>query len=198
MTFAVCAVVVSCASPSRDAQTKSGIESSYLLVSAGDADEADSDFLAVIDLRSGSPDLGKAIATMPTGMKSSMPHHMEYAMPPAGELLFMNAHHHEMSMLVDVSNPRALRVVKTFMPPPPLRFPHDYSRTPKGTRLVGFLRSEGQSIDPAETVTPGNYGGIAEYSAEGVCCVRRWRATRAANPCGPTHSRCSRISTGSW
>lgn len=166
VAFAVCAVV-SCASPSRDERAKSGEPSPYLLVSAGDADEADSDFLAVIDLRAGSSDIGTAISTLPTGMKASMPHHMEYVMPPVGELLFMNAHHHEMSMLVDVSKPRMLRVAKTFMPRAPLRYPHDYTRTPKGTRLVGFLRSEGQSIDPAETVTPGNHGGIAEYSADG-------------------------------
>ena len=163
----VCAVV-SCAPPTRDAQSTPASESSYLLVSAGDADEVDSDFLAVIDLRPESADLGKVIETMPTGMKASMPHHTEYALPPAGELLFMNAHRHEMTMLVDVSNPRALRTVKTFTPPPPLRFPHDYTRTPTGTRLVGFLRSEGASIDSAETVTPGNSGGFAEYSADGA------------------------------
>lgn len=166
VVFAACAVV-SCAPASRDQQTKAGEPSPYLLVSAGDGDEADSDFLAVIDLQAGSAGIGTAISTLPTGMKASMPHHMEYVMPPAGELLFMNAHHHETSMLVDVSNPRALRVAKTFMPPAPLRYPHDYTRTPKGTRLVGFLRSEGQSSDPAETATPGNHGAIAEYSANG-------------------------------
>jgi hypothetical protein len=169
----------------RDAQTKPGVESSYLLVSAGDADEADSDFLTVIDLRSESPDLGKAITTMATGMKGSMPHHTEYAMPPGGEFLFMNAHHHEMSMLVDVSNPRALRAVKTFAPPPPLRFPHDYSRTPGGTRLVGFLRSEGTSIDPKETVTPGNYGGIAEYSADGSLLRQAMAGNAGGTPVRP-------------
>src|SRR5688500_8268035 len=109
--FSVCAVI-SCAPRSPDAQTKPGVESSYLLVSAGDADEADSDFLAVIDLRSESPDLGKAIATMPTAMKGSIPHHTEYAMSPGGEFLFINAHHHAMSMLVDVSNPRAIHSVQ--------------------------------------------------------------------------------------
>ena len=184
VTVAVCAVV-SCAPPSRDAPPKPGIGSSYLLVSAGDADGADSDFLAVIDLRSDSPDLGRAIATMPTGMKSSMPHHMEYTMPPAGEFLFLNAHHHEMSMLLDVSNPRALRVAKTFTPPPPLRFPHDYSRTPNATRLVGFLRSEGKSIDPEETVTPGNYGGIAEYSADGVLLRQAMAGNAGGKPVRP-------------
>ena len=163
-----CTALVACGAPSREAQVQSGAESPYLLLFAGDQDEADSDFLAVIDLRPDSPDFGKAFATTPIGMKASMPHHMEYATPPAGELLFMNAHHHEMSLLVDVSDPRAPRVVKTFDPPAPLRYPHDYSRTPKGTRLVGFLRSDGASPDPAETATPGNSGGIAEYTADGV------------------------------
>ena len=185
VAFAVCAVLFSCAPPSRDEQTKPGEPSPYLLVFVGDADGADSDFLTVIDLRSDSPDFGKAIATMPTGMKTSMPHHMEYAMPPADELLFMNAHHHEMSMLVDVSNPRAPRVAKTFLPPAPLRYPHDYSRTPKGTRLVGFLRSEGKSIDPSETATPGNYGGIAEYSADGVVVRQAMAGNAGGKPVRP-------------
>jgi hypothetical protein len=143
-------------------------DSPYLLVFAGDEDEADSDFLAVLDVKPGSPDFGKAIATTPIGMKASMPHHMEYVLPPAGELLFMNAHHHEMSLLVDVADPHAPRIAKTFDPPSPLRFPHDYSRTPTGTRLVGFLRSEGASPNPRETMVPANHGGIAEYSADGV------------------------------
>lgn len=165
---AVCLALVACTAPSREVQVESGSESPYLFLFAGDQDEADSDFLAVIDLRPESPDLGNVIATTPIGLKASMPHHMEYSMPPEGEFIFMNAHHHELSMLVDVSDLRAPRVVKTFDPPPPLRYPHDYSRTPKGTRLVGFLRSQGQGPDPTETVTPGNHGGIAEYSAEGT------------------------------
>ena len=114
-----------------------------------------------------------------------MPHHMEYATPPAGELLFMNAHHHELSLLVDISDPRAPRVAKTFTPPAPLRFPHDYSRTPKGTRLVGFLRSEGPSPDPAETVTPGNHGGIAEYTADGVLLRQAMAGNAGSKPVRP-------------
>ena len=62
---AACAVVVACAGPSRETQVP-GQESPYLLLFAGDQDEADSDFLAVIDLRPDSHDFGKAIATMPT------------------------------------------------------------------------------------------------------------------------------------
>src|SRR5688572_658200 len=124
-----CSVVFACAPSSRDAQSQTGGESPYVLVFAGDKDEVESDFLAVIDLRLTSPDLGRAIATMPIGMTSSMPHHMEYVLPPAGEFLFMNAHHHEMSFLVDVTNARVPKLTKTLTPPAPLRFPHDYSRT---------------------------------------------------------------------
>ena len=160
-------VLFACASPSRDGQLASQVGSPYLLIFAGDRDEAESDFLAVIDLQRDSPTRGKAVATTPINMKASLPHHMEYATPPAGELLFMNAHHHETSLLVNVSDPRAPRVVKTFAPPSPLRFPHDFSRTAKGTRLVGFLRGEGPSPDAAEKATPGNHGGIAEYTADG-------------------------------
>jgi hypothetical protein len=151
--------------------------SPYLLVFAGDEDGASSDFLAVIDLRPGV-DSGKAIATTPIGLTKAMPHHMEYALPPAGELLFMNAHHHEKSLMVDVGDPRAPRIVKTFAPPPPFRYPHDYYRTPTGTRLVGFLRSEGASPDTAEKIMPGNHGGIAEYAADG----RLLRTASAAVP----------------
>lgn len=142
-------------------------DSPYLILFLGDKDEADSDFLATIDLRADSDELGEVIATTPIGMTASMPHHMEYQSPPEGELLFMNAHHHELSLMVDVADPRAPRVVKTFMPPAPLRFPHDYSRTPAGTLLVGFLRSDGPSPDPEDTLIPGNHGGIAEYTTDG-------------------------------
>lgn len=164
---ALCGVAtLACSSP-QPLRVTVGEDSPYLLVSAGDADAADSDFLVVFDVRAGSPTFGEVISTMPTGMKNSLPHHTEYALPPAGELLFLNAHHHETTLLVDVSDPAALRVVHTFQPPPPLRFTHDYTRTPTGTRLVGFLRSDGPSIDTTEAESPGNSGGIAEYSVDG-------------------------------
>lgn len=109
-TAALLAALVLCASVPDVARAQSVADSPYLLVFAGDQDEADSDFLAVIDVRRASTSFGKAIATTPIGMKASMPHHMEYVMPPAGELLFMNAHHHELSLLVDLSDPRAPRI----------------------------------------------------------------------------------------
>lgn len=144
-----------------------GNPSPYLLIFAGDSDKSDSDFLTVIDANPNSETVGEPLHSVSTGMTDSMPHHMEYTAPPAGEPLFMNAHHHEMSMIVDISDLSALKIQKTITPPKDLRFPHDYTRTPSGTRLVGFLRSDGASPDNEETLTPANHGGIAEYSQSG-------------------------------
>jgi len=144
-----------------------GDPSPRLLIFAGDTDTVDSDFIAVMDITPDSESQGDPIHSTPTGMTGSMPHHMEYTPPPAGEPLFMNAHHHELSMIVDVSDLSAIKIQKTIAPPETYRFPHDYTRTPTGTRLVGFLRSDGQSPDADETLVPANHGGIAEYSQSG-------------------------------
>ena len=140
--------------------------SPYLLVFAGDKDGAEEDFLAVIDVRPGSTSVGKAVATKPIGHRGSMPHHMEYELPPAGKLLFANAHHPEETLLVDVADPLAIEVRKRVRPPAPLRFPHDYARLPNGNVLTGFLRSDTPGHDARDKASPG-HGGIAEYDNRG-------------------------------
>lgn len=162
-----CVAMSACGAPGRPV-AEAETASPYLLVFAGDDDKAESDFLAVIDVAGGSATTGTAIATLPIEMRDSMPHHMEYSLPPRGELLFVNAHHHEKTLLVDFSNPRRPRVARTIDPPAPFRYPHDFYRTRTGTRLAGFLRSEGPSPFPGETAIPGNHGGIAEYAADGT------------------------------
>lgn len=163
----ICAWLVACTPSAADKTPAAGTDSPYLLVFAADDDMKESDFLAVFDVGAGSDQRGKVVATTPLGLTMAMPHHMEYVLPPKGEPLFVNAHAHERTLLVDVGQPLAPKILKSFSPPAPLRYPHDISRTPTGTRLVGFLRSEGESIDTAETAKPGNSGGIAEYSANG-------------------------------
>lgn len=145
-----------------------GVDSPYLFLFAGDDDERHSDFFLTIDMAPNSATKGQPISTTPIGYKGSMPHHMEYTAPPSDEPIFMNGHHDEVSLVVDVSDPRAMSVKTTFQPPEKLRYPHDYERTENGTRLVGFLRSEGPSPDPNETIEPGGHGGIAEYTIDGT------------------------------
>lgn len=159
-------VLAACSQKSEDIAVK-GEASPYLFIFAGDQSHDDADFLAVLDVDPASNTIGEPVSSTPIGHKHSMPHHMEYVAPPAGEPIFMNAHHHELSLIVDIDDPQGLVIEKTFQPPESLRYPHDYERTAQGTRLVGFLRSEGPSPDPSEDMEPGGHGGIAEYSQDG-------------------------------
>lgn len=171
-TVSVVAGVLALASCSEEPQdvvdiALKGNASPHLLIFAGDNNKRDSDFLVTIDVDPKSETKGKPLATTLMGHIDSMPHHMEYVAPPAGEPIFMNSHHNELSYIVDISDPTSTIIKKTFKTPETFRFPHDYSRTFEGTRLVGFLRSDGPSPDPEEETSPGGHGGIAEYTNEG-------------------------------
>ncbi|HEX8358861.1 MAG TPA: hypothetical protein VF613_02005 [Longimicrobium sp.] len=141
--------------------------SPYLLVFAGDRDEADEDFFAVIDVRPGGSKAGQVVSTTRIGTRASMPHHMEYELPASGESILANAHHHETTLLLDVSDPRKPVIERTFGPPAPYRFGHDFARLMNGNLLLGFLRSEGPSPNAADPLVPGGHGGIAEYTSRG-------------------------------
>ena len=161
------AVGLSACATSPQATRVPSVGSPYLFVFAGDKDEKDDDFFAVIDIRRGSPTAGQSVATLPIGMKASMPHHMEYLTPARGSLLFANAHHHEANLLIDTTDPRSPKIARRLKAPAPLRYPHDFARLANGNLLVGFLRSDGPSPVAEEKLVPGGHGGLAEYTPGG-------------------------------
>ena len=168
--FLVCLgalLLVSCGEPAQQSTIPLTGSSPHMLLLVGDQDEQDEDFITVIDVDPASSQRGQPIGSTPIGHKASMVHHMEYVAPPKGEPIFMNAHHHELSLIVDIDDPTNPKITESFQPPEDFRFPHDYARTDSGTRLVGFLRSEGASPNLNEKTDPGNHGGIAEYSQTG-------------------------------
>ncbi len=167
LVFLLSAMVAGCAVSPRADTSVALDRSPYVFVFAGDKDEKHEDFFAVIDVRPDSATVGRTVATLPIGMKASMPHHMEYWTPPRGNLLFANAHHHEANLLIDTSEPLKPRIARRLSPPAPLRYPHDFVRLPNGNLLVGFLRSDGPSPVPEEKLVPGGHGGIAEYTGGG-------------------------------
>jgi hypothetical protein len=130
----------------------------YLYVWAGDKDEKDSDFMAVVDVAPGSATYGEVVATEPVGMGGTLPHHTEYELPARGRLLFANGHHHEQIFLFDTDSAERPRLVRALPPVPPYRYPHDFLRLPSGNVLVGFLRSEARR--PA---TPCGRAGTAGW-----------------------------------
>jgi hypothetical protein len=142
--------------------------SRFLYVWAGDKDEQDSDFLAVVDIGPASPTYGQVVTTEPVGMSGTLPHHLEYQLPDSTQLLFANGHHHEQIFLfniVDAAHPRLVRQLPPFAP---YRFPHDMVRLPNGHVLIGFLRSDGPSPLAGDSTSPGGHGGIAEVDSSGA------------------------------
>jgi hypothetical protein len=166
MLLCLCAFLGGCAAFHRLA-APAAAGSPYIFLFAGDKDEKDEDFFAVIDVRPKSSTLGRTVATVPIGLKGSMPHHLEYWTPAAGHLLFANAHHHETTLLVDASEPLKPRIARRMKPPAPLRYPHDFARLENGKVLAGFLRSDGPSPAAEEKLVPGGHGGLAEYTSGG-------------------------------
>ena len=91
-----------CARPDLPQASTTG--ASHLFVWAGDADEEDSDFLAVIDARRSEPTYGQVVATLPVGARATMPHHTEYEYP-SNDILFVNGWVAGRTFLIDLRNP---------------------------------------------------------------------------------------------
>ena len=156
-------VILSCASPASPGDSPARI----LYVWAGDKDEKDSDFLAVVDVDPKSPTYGDVLSTTPVGMGGSLPHHLEYQVPADGELLFGNGHHHEAVFLFDLSREGQPTLAGRADSAPPYRFPHDFARLPNGNVLIGYLRSNGPSPAGGDSTNPGGHGGLAEFTPDG-------------------------------
>ena len=156
------------------AAAAAGAEASarYVYAWAGDADEKDSDFLAVIDADPGSKGYGTVVATAPTGFKATMPHHTEYETPP-GSTLFADGWKASHSFVLDVSDPLKPRVAANFTRAGEYSYPHSFARIPNGNVLATF-QSIGDKYAPP--------GGLAELDGQG----RLVRGSPSATPDIPT------------
>lgn len=161
--------VVLCAPPVTAAAEK---PAHYLYAWAGDDDEKDSDFLAVIDADPNSKSYGAVVATAPTGFKATMPHHTEYETPP-GTTLFADGWKSSHSFVLDVSNPLRPRVAEDFTRAGQYSYPHSFARIHGGHVLATF-QSIGDKYAPP--------GGLVELDGKG----RLVRATPSATPDIPT------------
>ncbi len=124
-----------CARPDRPQASTTA--ASYLFVWAGDADEEDSDFLAVIDARRSEPTYGQVIATLPVGARATMPHHTEYEYP-SNDILFANGWVAGRTFLIDLRDPLEPQLVRQFTSVEGYSFPHSFARLPNGHVLATF------------------------------------------------------------
>ena len=143
----------------------------HLYVWAGDADRADSDFLAVLDANASSPDYGRVITTLPVGRSGTMPHHTEHRMPNSRHL-FANGFLAGETFRFDLEEPEAPRILGSFGAADGFSYPHSYERLPNGNVLATFQGRGEVNLDP---------GGLVELTDNG----RVARSASAADPAAP-------------
>ena len=158
------AVIASCAAPNppapatAPAASAAGADAGLLYVWAGDQDEADADFLAVLDARPDSPRYGSLISTVPVPGRGNWPHHTEYELSPGREL-FANAWGTGRTFRFDLTDPRSPRIAGAFAARAGYAYPHSYARLANGHVLATFQSGDGEY---------GPQGGIVELDEAGT------------------------------
>jgi hypothetical protein len=137
----------------------------YLYVWAGDADTLQSDFLAVIDARPGSPTYARVVSSLPVGVRATTPHHTEHQLESDG-VLFANGFGAGRTFRFDLSRPAEPRLLGSFTELGGFSFPHSFVRIANGNMLATFQGRGAKNIPP---------GGLVELDRQG----RLVRATSA-------------------
>ncbi len=144
--------------------------SRHLFVWAGDADEKDSDFLAVLDVDPESPRYAEIVATLPVGLTGNA-HHTEHWMAEDGRL-FANSFSAGATFIFGLTDPIHPTLISSFTNIGDYTYPHSFERTPNGNILATFQTKGEGNIEP---------GGLVELTPDGQLV----RATDAADPTEP-------------
>jgi len=142
----------------------------YLFVWASDADKEQSDFLAVLDAKTGN-----VISTALTGTKGGVAHHTEHRMPEGG-MLFANGFGAGRTWVFDLRHPTKPTVAASFGDAGELMHAHSFERLPNGNVLATYQMGDHNNETP---------GGLAEISPHG----RILRTSSAADPSAHTFIR---------
>jgi len=142
------AIAIACAACRHEPPPSTG---EYLFVWAGDSAGASSDFLGVIDASASSPTYGSVVASLPTGVAGTHPHHTE-AVLAANNHLLANGFHAGRTWLFDVSTPRTPKILTSFGDVGGFSHPHTYVRLPNGNVLATFQYT-GSKTDSAAPVS---------------------------------------------
>ena len=149
-------------------------QKSYLFVWAGDDAKKAEDFMAVLDADPASPKYGQAVASVAVPGPSGTPHHTEMEMP-AGGFLLANAFESGRTMLFDLREPRAPKLVTSFGEIDGYGHPHTFIRLPNGHVLGAFQYRGGGHGPKAEG------GGLVEMDDHG----KLFKSGSAVVPMGP-------------
>jgi hypothetical protein len=131
---------------------------SYLYVWAGDSAGQASDFLAVVDADPASPRYGEVVASVPTGVAGTEPHHTEDFLAANGHLL-ANGHKAGRTWLFDLTIPAEPQILTSFGDVGGYSHHHSFFRTAEGNVLATFqYRAAEASADTGEHAEMGHGG----------------------------------------
>jgi hypothetical protein len=137
----------------------------YLYLWTGSADDAQPDFLAVLDVTERKDRYGRLVATLPVPGRANRPHHTEHEMP-AGRLLFANGFGSGQTWMFDLADPVHPRIAGQFGDVAGYAHPHSFLRLPSGNVLATFqMRHEAGRMTPGGIVELTPTGGVVRASA---------------------------------
>jgi len=154
----------------------------YLYLWTASADEAQPDFLAVLDVTERDGRYGRLVATLPVPGRGNGPHHTEHEMPADGQL-FANGFASGRSFVFDLSKPEQPRIVHQFEDLEGYSHPHSFLRLPNGNVLATFQMKHDHGGGSART------GGLVELTPAG-------RPVRSSSADGPGVDQGSRVYSG--
>jgi len=140
----------------------------YVYVWAASADSTrPGAFLAVFDIRAGSPTAGQIVRVIPAGPGVS-PHHTEHQLEQDG-VLFANDFGEGRTYRFDLSRPGDPTLLGSFTTGGPYKDPHSFVRLANGDRLATYQKK----IDGSEP------GGLVELRPDGTAL--RWASAAPAD-----------------
>jgi hypothetical protein len=144
--------------------------SRFLAVWAGDADRHDEDFLAIIDVRSGSPTFGRIMKTILVGSKANEPHHVDFSARADGTL-WASGLLSSRTFVFDLSRPLDGRLVKVDAPTSErVHTPaHAYATLPDGHTIataMDMMSAEYEDTPHGEH-SDAAPGGLLEFDEHG-------------------------------
>ncbi|WKW12915.1 hypothetical protein Strain138_002226 [Pseudogemmatithrix spongiicola] len=123
------------------------------------ADSSAADFLAVVDVDSGSPTYGEVLQRVEVPGRGNRPHHSEHELAGDGRL-FVNGFASGQSWVFDVSDRTQPRIVTQFGDMAGYSHPHSFIRLPNGNVLGTFqMQHLNKGMRP---------GGLVELTPDGA------------------------------
>lgn len=154
----------------------------YLFLWTASADEAQPDFLAVLDVTEAEGRYGRLVTTLPVPGRGNGPHHTEHEMPADGQL-FANGFASGQSFVFDLRDPTQPRIVRQFEDLEGYSHPHSFLRLPNGNVLATFQMKHDHGSGAART------GGLVELTPAG-------QPVRSSSADGPGIAAGSRVYSG--